>query len=285
MIVLVTWNVQYGLGCDGQNDIHRIAQVASDFCDADIYCFQEVSVRDPTLDQGRGDDQAIILAKAFPRHRSYFAPAVDFPIPDSPFNRQFGNLILCRLPVLQVLPHLLPRPADSGIKHMQRGALELVVQKNRERFRVVCTHLEANSKIQSLAQVTRLRELHAEAADESRAPPMVGVKSPYDLAPRPSGMIMCGDFNFPVGASQYQVITSPVAPWASSLKDAWTTFHGDIPHAPTCGIYDLVQWPEGPHARDFFFVSENLLSYISGITVNHTTDVSDHQPIRLEIDL
>lgn len=285
MTCLLTWNIQYGLGCDGQVDVKRIARVAREFADADLYCFQEVSIRDSNLDQGKDENQVAILAEAFPDHRPFFAVAVDQPIAGSRDSRQFGNLILSRLPVLQVMRHLLPRPADIGIKHMQRAALELSVKGRSTTFRIICTHIEANSQTQSMAQVAKLRALHAEAAEEHMSPPKPGQKSPYDLDPRPSGAIICGDFNFKTDAPQYQVMTSPIAPWAPQFADAWTVRHGKTPHAPTCALYDRAQWPVEPHARDFFFVTENLKPRIVDIAVNQDTDASDHQPIRLDTDL
>ena len=40
---LVTWNIQWGQGCDGRIDLGRIVRTAKDLCDADVFCFQEVS--------------------------------------------------------------------------------------------------------------------------------------------------------------------------------------------------------------------------------------------------
>ena len=40
---LVTWNVQWGLGCDGRIDLRRIVKTAKELCDADVFCCQEVS--------------------------------------------------------------------------------------------------------------------------------------------------------------------------------------------------------------------------------------------------
>ena len=40
---LVTWNIQWGLGCDGNVDLARIVSTAKALCDADVFCFQEIS--------------------------------------------------------------------------------------------------------------------------------------------------------------------------------------------------------------------------------------------------
>ncbi|GIT07626.1 MAG: hypothetical protein CM1200mP30_12560 [Pseudomonadota bacterium] len=57
------------------------------------------------------------------------------------------------------------------------------------------------------------------------------------------------------------------------------------PHTPTCGIFDLKQWKKGPHCRDYFFLSQSLVQKIKQVSVNIETDASDHQPIRLVLDV
>jgi endonuclease/exonuclease/phosphatase family metal-dependent hydrolase len=42
-MLLVTWNIQWGKGCDGVVDLARTVAVAREFADADVFCFQEVS--------------------------------------------------------------------------------------------------------------------------------------------------------------------------------------------------------------------------------------------------
>ena len=51
-------------------------------------------------------------------------------------HRQFGNMILSRLPVVQVLRHLLPWPADPLVPTMQRIALEVVLTTESGPLRV-----------------------------------------------------------------------------------------------------------------------------------------------------
>lgn len=49
---LVTWNIQWGKGCDGVVDLARIVSTAKAMADADVYCFQEVSDEFSSLDGG-----------------------------------------------------------------------------------------------------------------------------------------------------------------------------------------------------------------------------------------
>ena len=61
---LLTWNIQWGKGCDGRVDLARIVATARQFADADVYCFQEVSDHFKALDGG--EDQSARLAALLP---------------------------------------------------------------------------------------------------------------------------------------------------------------------------------------------------------------------------
>jgi endonuclease/exonuclease/phosphatase family metal-dependent hydrolase len=144
---IVTWNIQNGRGCDGVADLARIARVAKAMGESDVLCFQEIARRDPAF--GDGSDQVAALEGLFPGFQAIFGPTLVRG------ERQYGNMILSRLPVLQVFNHLLPHPAEGGIKHMQRQAVEAVVQTRGGPLRVVTTHLEYYSAAHRAAQVAR----------------------------------------------------------------------------------------------------------------------------------
>lgn len=139
MTAILTCNIQCGLGCDGVVDLARIARVAAAMGEADVLCFQEVARNDPQI--AGGVDQLAELKPLFPQHRAFFGAALDRQ-GSGDARRQFGNLVLSRLPVLQVFRHLLPHPAVGGIKHMQRQAIEVVVETRTGALRIVTTHLE-----------------------------------------------------------------------------------------------------------------------------------------------
>jgi endonuclease/exonuclease/phosphatase family metal-dependent hydrolase len=271
-ITILSWNIQYGLGVDGMIDLARIACVARALGDADLLCLQEVAADYPEADKGRGEDQVATLAQMFPDHQPFFGAAIDRP-GVARGRRRFGNLILSRRPVLAVQSHPLPRPAHASVMHMPRQALEVVVATGDTALRVVTTHFEFHSLRQRLAQTDRLLTLHAEwsAEEATRAKPGPG---PYTPLPPISGTVFCGDFNFPIAEASYAAMTS-------SLVDAWTALYPGRPHDPTCGIYDAKQWPQGAHARDFFFVSRELAPRLSALRIDVKTDASDHQPLLL----
>lgn len=276
MTTILSWNIQYGLGVDGDVDLARIARVAKTMGDADVVCFQEVSAGYDIFD--RGEDQPKALAALYAGYEPIFIPAVDRV--GTP-RRRFGNMILSRLPVLDIVSHALPRPADPRVIHMQRQALEVIVAVGDRALRVATTHLEYHSLTQRHAQAARLAALEAEWHDAAANVPPSG-KGPYGTLPTVEGTVLCGDFNFPTDETSYGAITAR-APGGAQLIDAWPALHAARPHDPTCGVHDHVQWKQGAHARDFFFVSAALRPRLRSLVVDTRTDASDHQPSMLTL--
>jgi endonuclease/exonuclease/phosphatase family metal-dependent hydrolase len=265
---IVTWNIQNGKGCDGVTDLARIARVIKAMGEADVICLQEIARNDPAFDGGA--DQVAQLQALFPGYAAVFGVALWRS------ERQYGNLILSRLPVLQAFNHLLPHPAEGGIKHMQRQAIEAVVEARAGPLRVVTTHLEYYSAAHRAAQVARLREIQAEVA-ENEARPAKAAPSPYDLVPRPASLVLCGDFNLLPDDAEYNAL------FQAPFIDAWRHARPAEPDPLTTGLHDRVQWPEGGHCRDYFGVTADVAQRIAAIDCDLATDASDHQPMRLEL--
>jgi endonuclease/exonuclease/phosphatase family metal-dependent hydrolase len=273
MTAILTWNIQCGLGCDGLFDLARIARVARALGESDVICFQEVARNDPAY--GGGADQVAELQSLFPQYEAFFGAGMDRQGAGKA-RRQFGNLILSRLPVLQLFHHLLPHPAAGGIKHMQRQAIEVVVDTGAGPLRVMTTHLEYYSAAHRAAQIERLRALQAEVAD-NEAQPAKPARSPYDPVPRPAALVLCGDLNVQPEEPEYARIFAP------PLVDAWRVAHGDAPHPPSTGLFDRRQWPMGGHCRDYFAVAGDVAARVVAVEMDAVTDASDHQPLRLAL--
>ena len=164
---LITWNIQWCRGVDGNVDPGRIIREARNLGDFDVLCLQEVARNYPGLNGNNADDQFGRLASLLPGFTSIEGIAVDdFSSVDG--RREFGNQILTRLPVISVFRHLLPWPADPDVPTMQRMALEVVLKTDKGPLRVTTSHLEFYSEKQREAQVERLRELQAYAAGMRR---------------------------------------------------------------------------------------------------------------------
>lgn len=281
MTLLLTWNIQYGKGVDGCIDLGRIAEVARRRGPVDVLCFQEVAINYGEMGGGETVDQMKELASLFPGYAPIFGVAVDRVGPNH-MRRRFGNLVLSRLEVLDAMTHPLPRPAAPAVLHMKRAALCCLVETRDGPLRVITTHLEFHREAQRLAQTGRLRTIHAEAVANERGPPEPGPGA-YANLPAAIGSVIGGDFNYELDSPPYCAMLAPFGGAAPDLVDAWRAHHGALPHAPTCGIFDREQWQQGPHARDFWFVSAELAPRIKAVVVDTETDASDHQPVWLEL--
>ncbi len=276
---IITWNVQAGLGIDNQIDCTRIANDLKNMGSADVICLQEIprrSDRTTSSTQYEFTGLADELWNYFPGYEMYYAPAVDRL--DSGGRYQFGNMILSRLEVDTVFIHKLPQPSDPSVRNMPRQAIEIIVNYNQLPLRIITTHLEYFATEQRTAQLEYLKKYHLECCDrfQFRSPGGVGSYAPPSETDR---TIICGDFNLVVDTEHYCSMTEEVPVFG----DAWRVVHGDKEHAPTCGIYDLEQWPDGEHCRDFFFLSEPLISRVDNISVDTETQSSDHQPVKLTL--
>jgi endonuclease/exonuclease/phosphatase family metal-dependent hydrolase len=274
---LLTWNIQCGRGCDGRIDLARIAAVAREFAGADVYCFQEVSDNFGNLDGGA--DQSAQLASLFPGYRPVFRPAIE-TIDAGGREHRFGNMTLSRLPILQIANHLLPWPGAATVQSMRRHALDVTIEAAFGALRVVNTHLEYHSVAQREAQILRLLDLQEEASTNPIA--SGSHAEPYAAQTLAASSLLCGDFNFDVSDPQHALIHRSQRQ-GLNYRDAWSICHPGKPHAPTCGLYDRVQWQGGPDCRDFIFVTEDVGRRIRRLDVNGATDASDHQPVVIDL--
>ena len=264
MTAIVTWNIQNGKGVDGVIDLGCIARVIRAMGEADVICLQEIARRDPEYG---GTDQAMELQGLFPGYKGLFGPAL------CRNERQYGNMLLSRLPVLQFFNHLLPHPAEGGIKHMQRQAIEAVVGTKSGPLRVMTTHLEYYSVRHRLAQIVRLRALQEEARTNEAAP-ATDAPSPYDRVPRPASLVLCGDFNLLPDDAEYRSFFQP------PFVDGWRVARKGEDHPATFSVHDRT-YSKRPECRDYFAVTKDVAARIASIEVEGVTDASDHQPLRI----
>jgi len=295
---LITWNIQWCRGVDGRVDPRRIVEHARALADFDVLCLQEVAANFPALAGSSGENQFALLAELLPDHTAVPGPAVDAPAPGGG-RRVFGNMILSRLPVRQVLRIQLPWPADPDNNGMARLLLEASVEAPFGPLRVMTTHLEYYSPLQRAAQVEAVRARHAEAfaharLDRSRD----GSQGPFHTFEQPASAILTGDFNYLPEDSCHARMQAPfgalaqIAPDVAgargderppALVDAWRHAHPGLPHPHTNGVHDRVQWP-APYTCDFVYVSEDLLPRLREVRVDGDTQASDHQPVLVVLD-
>lgn len=280
---LITWNIQWGRGADGRVDLDRIVAHAQQLADFDVLCLQEVSAGHDQLPGCDGGDQFEQMAARLPGYEPIAGVATDV-LGAAGARRRFGNMIFSRLPVLQVFRHLLPWPADDGVKSMQRVAIEATLDTPQGLLRVTTTHLAYYSARQRFAQIDRLRELHREAVGQAQARrPGSAMDGAFEPVPRAASAVLVGDFNFTPDDPEHAQLLAPIDSTTPAYVDAWEVIHAGEPHEPTVGVYDKAQWPGPPFACDFICVSADIAGRVRDVRVDGTTDASDHQPMLLEL--
>lgn len=279
---LITWNIQWGRGSDGVVDLRRIVGHARALADFDVLCLQEVADNFPALKGNNDANQFAALAALLPGYTAIEGVAVDLPGQHGR-RRRFGNMILSRLPVRQVLRHLLPAPPDPAVKSMRRMALEAVLETPFGLTRIVTTHLEYYSATQRAAQVEALRGLHAEACAEARCfVENDSSEGTFRSLPRPASAIYTADFNYQPDDPLHARMQQGHADGGPALHDAWSTRWPGVPHPLTLGLYDTEQWPS-PATTDFIYVTDDLAPRIAGVRVDGLTQASDHQPVLITL--
>ena len=271
---VVSWNIRWGCGKDGRIRIHAVIDVLRKL-NPDLICLQEVAVNHPELEGNASANQHVQLSGAFGEYQSVYAPTSEIYKNNMP--RLFGNLLLSKFRITQVMRHVLPWPADpSSPAGMPRGMIEVVVDTPHGKMRVLTTHLEYYSLTQRMAQVKAITQLHHETCERARFyEPDSSLDAPFQLGFRPPSAIYCGDFNCAPDSAEYQVLVA-------SLHDAWRIRHPDTANAPTAGLHSF-PWPDKPGCYDYFFVTHDLVVRLADMFIQSETSVSDHQPIVLDM--
>jgi endonuclease/exonuclease/phosphatase family metal-dependent hydrolase len=280
MLRIITWNIQWGLGIDGRVDLARMIADAKKLADFDVLCLQEVSDNFSDLKGNGGENQFAALAALLPGYTAVEGVALD--VPDGVGGRRrFGNMILSRRPVAQVLRYTLPWEA-APTRNMPRLLLEATVEAPSGPVRIMTTHLEYSSSALRRAQVEGIREAHRTACARVATPREEGPGT-YRLYPASASAVLMGDFNMRPDDPVKRRISEPFDGGAPALVDAWSAAQDDAPHPVSFCLYEQSSGP--PHCCDFMFVTEDLAPKIRRIVYEQETQASDHQPVLLELDL
>ncbi len=280
---LLSWNIQWGRGMDGQVDLLRILQTIHQLGDFDVICLQEVAVNFPGLPGSRGEDQVAELSAGLPDYTPIYGVATD--VPDGHGGRSlFGNVIFSRLPVGQVWRHLLPWSAELTTPSMQRVLVEAVVTADIGPLRVMTTHLEYYSQRQREIQIDAIRRLHSEACAMSERQSLAEERGgTFEVFPRPMQALLCGDLNFPATAPERSKILAPFSNGAPNFHDTWSVLNPGTLHAPTVGIHP-VDFVDRPECFDFVFITNGLVDHLKAHGIDAASAASDHQPVWVEFE-
>ena len=275
----VSYNIQYGMGLDGQYDIQRIADAVRD---ADVIALQEVTRNNP---RNGGRDMVAELRAALPQHfgvfGSNFEADMGSHIRDGraiDMHFQFGNMLLSRTPILSSRNLLLPRRRTHGVLNFQRGALEGLLETELGPLRVYSVHLDHRNAEERLGQIAFLRErLMGYEAEGGAVSGMdeLGFREP----PHPAAFVAMGDFNMVPSSPEHAAMTGA---GATALVDAAAGQDG--PEATT------YLEPANPDPRerqkriDYIFAHAALAGRLSNCRVDRAASGSDHLPLWVEID-
>lgn len=280
MLRIITWNIQWGLGIDGRVDLERLIAEARGIADFDVLCLQEVSDNFDNLKSNDGTNQFAALAALLPEYTAVEGVALDIP-DGSGGRRRFGNMILSRLPVTQVLRYTLPWEA-AATRNMPRLLLEATVETGSGPLRIMTTHLEYSSDKLRRAQVEGIREAHRTAHERTVTLREEGPGT-YVLFPVTSSAVLTGDFNMRSEDEAKKRLSDGFENGAPALVDAWQVLNGEKAHPPSFCIFEQLYGV--PHCCDFMFVTEDLAPRLRHMAYDQRSQASDHQPVLIELDL
>lgn len=290
MIKFTTYNIQYGRGMDDRIDLERIADAVRD---ADVITLQEVERYFPRTGN---IDQVEELTNLLDRHHWVYGAGVDIDADEVMSDgtvrhrrRQFGNMLLSKLPIITSRNHLLPKYASTGPLSIQRSALEGVISFDSRRIRVYSVHLTHISALTRMRQLHELLRIDRDAVREGG--PIAGDVSVTDfdkevnIADMPRDSILMGDFNFTPDSDEYSAIAGPESDYGGriinpdGLVDAWT-------HCGNDEMAGVTAERRGEEVRmDYCFVRYALSDRIQSCEIVSDAMGSDHKPFSVVIDL
>ena len=286
---IVTYNIQFGLGKDHRYDLGRIA---SEVEGADIIALQEVERH---WQRSGCVDSPAVLAAHLPEFHWVYGANLDM---DASYRdaagrlvnrrRQFGTMILSRLPIVSSRNHPLPKYGTLVQHSIQQGALEVVIVTPRAGpVRIYSLHLSHLSAATRMPQVDALLDIHRRAPAEGGAwcgghPEPAAGWTEGEMPPMPAAALLLGDFNFEWSDPEYERIVGARSERYGRLNrlngfvDAWVAAGHREDEGATISRGRRI---------DFCFASPALASLVVSCRVDADAVGSDHQPLWVEMDL
>lgn len=283
---VVTYNIQYGIGLDGQYDVGRITDAVRG---ADVIALQEVTRNNP---RNGNRDMVAEIGEALPEYFAAYGSNFEVNVGSRVENGravtttfQLGNMVLSKSPIHLSRNLLLPRSRSFEAMNFQRGALEALIETPLGFIRFYSTHLDHRSPVERTSQIRFLRQRLLNYALEGgglSGIPEIGLP---DL-PYPEAFIVLGDFNMLPGSPEYvELAGRPDHEFGMPL-----TADLAVDVAQRLDTPGLVTWvdPERPddvsrHKRiDYVFTSASLAGSLKRLWVDRQAVGSDHLPVWLE---
>ncbi len=297
IVRLVTYNIQYSRGKDDQFDIARVVDAVKD---ADIIALQEVERF--WLRTGMVDQPAEIAA-LLPQHYWVFAPFFDMHAgageeTEARDNRrrQFGPMLLSKLPIQWSRSHHFRKIATFNRFNMDTGALETLVETSTGPIRFFSLQLSALDVRERLLQTESLLAINERARLDGppwTGPPVTGGDTDWAADSPPTqtspDAVLMGDFNSEPHDAVYDRLVGPKDEYSlrvhrvDTFVDTWTIVHDD-----EIGEATWIRPPgypgNGDQRVDYCFVSPALVGRVLNAWVDSEAQGSDHQPYWVEID-
>jgi endonuclease/exonuclease/phosphatase family metal-dependent hydrolase len=296
---IVTYNIQYGKGRDGQYDLERTAKAIDS---ADIIALQEV---ERFWKRSGNVDQVTVLAEMLADFYWVYAPGLDV---DASYRdednrlinrrRQFGVMVLSRSPILSSRSFPLPK-FGAVIQHsIQQTLLEAVIDTPAGPIRVYSAHLSHLSAETRIPQIEKIIDIIDRAPSGGGAwcgghpDPDAGWTEGAE-PPMPHPAILMGDLNFNPESSQYDLIAGPLSPShgrlvrRDGLFDAWIVAgHEENDRVTSPAIAGAVEnGLNTDSCLDYCFLTADLTNRLRSVHIDDTADASDHQPVWIDVDL
>ncbi|PTE09998.1 endonuclease/exonuclease/phosphatase family protein [Mesorhizobium helmanticense] len=291
---LVSYNIQYGFGSDGRYDLARCAKVVAG---ADIIALQEVERHWLRTNE---DDQPALLCQLLPGYHWVYGPGFDMDASEQRDGRivnrrrQFGTMILSKLPIAWSRLHTLPMRRTLRPLNTRNAALECMIRTPAGPVRFFSLHLAHIAAEERLEQIDYLLAEHRRSSLEGG--PWSGVDdeparnwSNGEPAPEnPLAAIWMGDFNMEPDSAEYRRIAGGTpyhrgAAYLDGFVDA-----AAVAREPAADFHTHEKIIEGKLAKrrlDHCFVGGMFAGRVRSVSADIGEIVSDHFPLRIDIDL
>lgn len=292
---LVSYNIQYGYGADGRYDLPRTARVLDG---ADVIALQEV---ERFWARSNEDDQPALLADMLPGYHWVYGPAFDMDASIAGADgrvvnrrRQFGTMILSKLPIVWSRLHALPMRRTVTPLNTRNAALECLIRTPAGPVRFFSIHLAHIGADERMEQIDYLLGCHARTlleggpwsgADDE---PQRGWTNGEAEPEAPLAAIWLGDFNCEPGSAEHRRICGdnpyhPGAAYHSGFVDA-SQAAGHAPRSLHTHVKQIAGEVRQRHL-DHCFVGGMLAGRVRSASVDTGELASDHFPLSVDIDL
>ena len=283
---IVSYNIQFGRGLDGEIDLVRTCRALRS---ADIACLQEV---DQWWRRSGDCDQAAEIGGLLPTYFYVYGSSFDVDASARTAHsavvnrrRRHGNLILSRWPILSMRCLHLPKWHYDDRFNMQMSCIEAVVDAGGQALRIYNCHagyLDAGERQQQFAYLAQViaaapgergawsgrADIDGDDWSNRRSPP-----------PMPASAVVCGDFNATPDSAEFRQLLE-----SSGLVDCWSL--ADTGNRDSSTLRKGTSRDIDISGKiDHILVTPDLAETVEEAAIDQQADGSDHKPVSAELEL